>query len=372
MPYIFRLSDLPKLDLQVDCGTDFEACKAQWTSYSTLSGLGGESADTQVLALTLCFSRETLTVVNNLGLSIEDRNCANAIIMAIKCHVDRHINESMERHRLRRRVQQPGESFDDYLVSLRELAKIYNFCSAQCSQKSIRDQIIEDLLYGNTIEELLKQQNLTLDPTVTTFRAHEAAKKQHQDITDQSVLAIRQSDKQHIKHTPPPHAGQVVSKLCPGYFKQTCRYCHKLGHFARVCHGRQLQKKPSSPPVTRVIGATGNDEEEPEEPPNFKTISLKQVSTIDPAPTIQVHLRTHHGSCHAQVLPNSGADILVAGEHVLHSLMNTRTTSYCLNSRHAQLMDRACMPLERCTYAFSLPELNTRRIFTSSHTCVVS
>jgi len=28
MPYVFRLSDLPKLDLQVDCGTDFEAWKA--------------------------------------------------------------------------------------------------------------------------------------------------------------------------------------------------------------------------------------------------------------------------------------------------------------------------------------------------------
>ena len=97
MPYVFRLSDLPKLDLQVDRGTDFEAWKAQWTSYSTLSGLSGESADTQVQALTLCFSRETLTVVNNLGLSAEDRNSVNAIITAIKCHVDGHINESMER-----------------------------------------------------------------------------------------------------------------------------------------------------------------------------------------------------------------------------------------------------------------------------------
>jgi len=41
------------------------------------------------------------------------------------------------------------------------------------------------------------------------------------------------------------------------------------------------------------------------------------MSTIDPAPTIKVHLRTHHGSCHTQVLPDSGADISAAGEHVL-------------------------------------------------------
>jgi len=136
------------------------------------------------------FSCETLTAVNNLGLSAEDRNSVNAIIMAIKCHVDGHINESMERCRLQCRVQQPGESFDDYLVSLWELAKICNFCSEECSQKSIHDQIIEGLLDGDTIEELLKQQNLTLDATITTCRTQEAAKKQRQDITDRSVLAI--------------------------------------------------------------------------------------------------------------------------------------------------------------------------------------
>ena len=78
---------------------------------------------TRVQALTLCFSRETVSVVNNLGLSADDRNGVNAIISEIKRHVDGHINESMEHHRLRCRVQQPGDSFDDYLVSLQELAK---------------------------------------------------------------------------------------------------------------------------------------------------------------------------------------------------------------------------------------------------------
>ena len=252
MPYVFRLNDLPKLDLQVDRGTDFEAWKAQWTSYSTLLGLSGESAATQVQALTLCFSRETLTVLNNLGLSEEDRNNAEAVIAAIKHHVDGHINESMERHRLRRRVQQLGESIDDYLVSLRELAKTCNFCSTACSQKSIRDQIIEGLVDGDTIEQLLRQQILTLDTTITMCRAQEAAKTQRKDMTDHSVLAIRQSAKLKVQQVP-PHTSQIIPKPCPGCglqahqggraqcpaFKQTCRYCLKVDHFARVCHGRQ-------------------------------------------------------------------------------------------------------------------------------------
>ena len=136
MPYVFCQTDLPKLDIQVDQGSDFEAWKDQWTSYYTLSGLAGESAATKIQVLTLYLSRETLAIVNNLG---EQRQDASAIITAIKRHIDGHINEYVERRNLRRRTQQPGETFDDYLVALRELAKTCNFCPEQCTQKSIRD-----------------------------------------------------------------------------------------------------------------------------------------------------------------------------------------------------------------------------------------
>ena len=212
MPYVFRLSDLPKLDLDVDRGTDFTAWTAQWTSYSTLSGLSEEPAATKVQALTLCFSRETLTVVDNLGLTTEERNDSSAIIAALKRHVEGHINESMERRRLRRRMQQPGESFDDYLVSLRELVKTCNFCSTACSQKSIRDQIIEGLIDGDTVEHLLRQQDLTLDNAIAICRAQEAAKKQCKDISDNPVLTIQRITKQHA-HYKSPQVSQSVQVI---------------------------------------------------------------------------------------------------------------------------------------------------------------
>ena len=100
MPYIFRQTDLPKLDIQVDRGADFEAWKAQWTSYSTLSGLSDASAETKVQVLTLCLSRETLAVVNNLGLTEEQKRDSDAIITAIKRHIDGQLNESVEQSNL--------------------------------------------------------------------------------------------------------------------------------------------------------------------------------------------------------------------------------------------------------------------------------
>ena len=102
MPFTFRLSNLPKLDLQVDKGMDFEAWKTQRTSYLSLSGLAGESAGTKVQALTLCFSRETLTIVDNLSPTPEQKHDVDAIITAIKRHIDGLVNESMEHKKLPR------------------------------------------------------------------------------------------------------------------------------------------------------------------------------------------------------------------------------------------------------------------------------
>ena len=45
MPYVFRQGDLPKLDVQVDRGSDFTAWTAQWESYMSLSGLSEESRE---------------------------------------------------------------------------------------------------------------------------------------------------------------------------------------------------------------------------------------------------------------------------------------------------------------------------------------
>ena len=96
MTYTFQQDDLPKLDLQVDRGTDFKAWKSQWDAYLSLSGLDKQSQAKQVQALTLCFSRETVTIINNLGLTATQKGDTKQIITAIQRYVG-HINELVER-----------------------------------------------------------------------------------------------------------------------------------------------------------------------------------------------------------------------------------------------------------------------------------
>ncbi len=152
MSYTFRAGDLPKLDLDVDRGSDFLAWEKQWNSYMILSGLADSAAPIKVHALHCCLSRDTLTIVDNLGLTEAQRGDQEQIVAALKSYVQGRVNETVERRNFRQRKQALGESFDDYLLSLRELAKTCNFCDNNCLRSNIRDQLVTGLIDPDTIK----------------------------------------------------------------------------------------------------------------------------------------------------------------------------------------------------------------------------
>ena len=344
MSFVFRPGDLPKLDLQVDRGADFKAWKVQWNAYLSLSGLDKQSSAKQVQALTLCLSREALMVVDNLGLTAAQRGNAGHVVDAMTRYVERQINESVERRNFRRRTQQPGETFDDFLVALRELAKTCQFCSEDCSQKSIRDQIIEGLADGDTVEVLLQEKDLTLETTVTKCRGHEAAKRQRAEITDSStaaIAALRQAwpagkTSTQLRNCPGCGSGyhQGGRKRCPAY-NLTCHLCQRVGHFARVCRIPAQQGPPDKTPQLQTptrsiqaLTATMN------EPPQINHAKLGEGTTR--APTINVHISSLNGATEVETLPDSGADISAAGRAILSQL-----GEHELNLLPSQMIPRA-------------------------------
>ena len=321
--YTFRLGDLPKLDLHVDRGTDFKAWKSQWSAYFNLSGLNNQPAAKQVQALTLCFSRETVTIVDNLGLTDTQRASVDQTITAIEAYVQGQINETVERRNFRRRVQQEGETFDDFLVSLRELAKTCNFCSQECTHKNLCDQIIAGLIDGDAVEDLLKEKKLSLETTISMCRANEAAKRQRAEITSQPEPTVQALQRQR----PDRNTEQPTKQTCPGCgsgfhpggrkqcpaFHIVCHKCQRTGHFAKVCRSRKLASAPPQPGTEASTNAV-----------RIFPISIKTSASIDPsikpAPTIQAHFSTPNGSATLTALPDSGADLSVAGPSIIMTL----------------------------------------------------
>ena len=214
------------------------------------------------------------------------------------------------------------------------MTKTCNFCSDQCSQKNIRDQIIKGTPDGDIVEQLLKQPDLTLEAAITICRAQEAAKKQRREMSDSTpgaILAVRQ--RRQSPTTPPnqypatcPGCGSKPymggGARCPAY-EQTCHHCNKMGHFARVCRSRQVYTRspqvpgPRTPlnPSTKSLQAIQTDDTQ-----LSQLSTIRQVTATEPAPTVNNRILSTNGSCETQALPDSRADISAAGPQLLHSL----------------------------------------------------
>ena len=283
-------------------------------------------------ALQLCFSRETLNVVENIGLSTAEKNDQVQIIAALRRYIDGQVNETIERRNLRLRTQQAGESFDDFLVSLRELAKTCNFCNNDCLQRALRDQIIEGLQDGEIIQELLQVKDLTLDQTISRCRGLEAAKQSRKHIQGTPEVNIVRS-RRYMSNTGPcagcggdPHDGG--RKKCPAY-NQVCRSCGKMGHFSRV-----RRQKPAG--TVNQRGATHQANALSTSDLPLLRLSNLGKGSITHAPTITMHVTTCNGQTNIDILPDSGADICVAGTQFVKAL-----GEHMDNLAHSDVVPRA-------------------------------
>ena len=69
--------------------------RAQWEAYCNVFELANVDATKQVQVLTLCLSRETVSVVHNLGLSEAQMRDVAEIIEAMRRYVNGHLNETV-------------------------------------------------------------------------------------------------------------------------------------------------------------------------------------------------------------------------------------------------------------------------------------
>lgn len=164
-------------------------------------------------------------------MSEHKQKSVTAIIAAIKCYSEGYIKESIERSNFLRRIQQPGKTFNDFLVFLNELVKTCNICSKIRTQKNIRDQIIEGLLDGDAVKALLQENSLTLVTAINKCQAQEAAKEQ------KASLASQQSEHTFMLQRPQKQRTLVLpTPACPG-----CRViaetvsCFQYSAYSQAC-----------------------------------------------------------------------------------------------------------------------------------------
>ena len=232
-----------RLDIASDRGELFNVWRERWEDYVLLSGLGRAEPSVQIAALRDCLTDDTVRVLRNLELSETDRIDVKKSIDALEKYANGQVNEVIERKKFNKRVQAQGESFDDFLTSLKELVRSCNFCN-ECRDSLIRDRVIMSLRSAETVKCLCATPDLSLLAAVSVCRAQEAASR------DALELYSRAPDGPSAQQVRSPRAGGGPASCagcgrrrhrseqhCPAR-GQRCRACQGLHHFAAVCPSR--------------------------------------------------------------------------------------------------------------------------------------
>ena len=147
-------------------------------------------------------------------------------------------------------MQEPGESYDQYRTSLRQLAESCDFATIT-PDEILRDWLVFGIRDAKARERLLREPTLSLHKTDEICRAAESMLVQlklMEDSTGSPVNAVKpESTPQQASHKEGSNTRECWNcgrkhdfqkrEMCPAYGK-TCNKCHKPNHFAVKCRSK--------------------------------------------------------------------------------------------------------------------------------------
>ena len=162
------------------------------------------------------------------------------------------VNTTYERFLCNKCNQQPGESFNDYLTTLKEMIRI-------CEYGAMADELLKDRLICGIKEDmvqkmLLQKQNLTLAMRIDMCQMAEVATKQVKSIaeTDTAMVQVVRKHKQdtHSKGYVKKQEYRQVNCNYSGKrhvrerdkctaFGQKCQLCGTMNRVASVCRSQK-------------------------------------------------------------------------------------------------------------------------------------
>ena len=171
--------------LEISSGTlvnNWRKFKRAWENYEVaaqLKDLKNPESNKERRAATLLTSlgSDALDILDGLAFDDEtQRKNPDAILARLEQYCIGEVNESFERYNFNKRDQEPHESIDAYVSSLRRLAKTCNY--GQLTDSLIRDRIIAGIRDNTARKKLLQTQKLTLKQSIDIVRSFEVAGEQ--------------------------------------------------------------------------------------------------------------------------------------------------------------------------------------------------
>ena len=171
------MQDRPTLNFDPENEKSFKIWKQKWDSwlYMVMSEEGFVDSEKIFHFLISCFSDSTMTFVFELGLNAMDARNPDLIIQGLSNLLSAGKNHHYYRFEFHSRVQQPDESFDTWLSSLKALTHFSKF-ESDCCGKCGDARLLQQIVYGVNKPEVRKLL-LEIGPGLSFDQASRIIKK---------------------------------------------------------------------------------------------------------------------------------------------------------------------------------------------------
>ena len=155
--------------------------RRRFEQFRTASGLADSAPAKQVCTLLSCLGEEADSVLTSTNATEDDRKDYDKVLKLFDDFFQVRRNIIFERARFNRRNQLPGESSEQYIMSLYTLA-------ANCNYGAFEHEMIRDRLVVG-IRDTAHSERLQLDAELTLEKAKKAIRQREAVQEQQSILA---------------------------------------------------------------------------------------------------------------------------------------------------------------------------------------
>ena len=246
---------------------DWPRWKRRFEQFRVASGLSQDDASKQVNTLLYCLGEEAEDVLASTNPSREETQAYDAVMLKFDSFFKIRKNVIFERARFNRRKQLGGESAEQYITHLYQLAENCDY--GELKSEMIRDRLVVGIKDSALSENLQIDADLTLEKAKKRIRQREAVQEQQQLLkggTSSTLEEIR-SHRGGFKNRPRAKPSPKHPKQCTRCGKElhsrdkcpardvTCHRCQKKGHYSTQCYS----KRTSTAPVSEVTSESHLD-----------------------------------------------------------------------------------------------------------------
>ena len=325
----------PKLAADISL-SKFKSWKATWLDFAKLSKIEEMSEEEQRSLLKSHLSLEMRGVLEHVIVIDESVDTTpTAILAKIEDNIRKKRNVTVDLVNFDNRKQKHGESAENYLVSIRELAADANLTADHCQncKKTCMERRLTARLISGIHDESTRQKLLAISPFPKLQTVIDKINAQESASRDNSLLRGREREINFTKkgqdrgrsasrpRVPPGTCHRCgkgehqQGQNCPAK-NATCKFCKKVGHYDTVCYS----KKSNSSNNSGNNNNNNNGKKNSNEAKRVGCIKINHVSTSQKCPLVSVKLS--HASLNKDLgrlkaVADTGAEVCVAGPHIL-------------------------------------------------------